>query len=376
MTTFSLNATLTTNTNAYVIDDNYFSTVARANDADNTIDLTPADNVTTPSEGDNIDALQEARFQSAISSLGVTSIRWPGGTEAERGIGTGGGNSGVVFDWQTNDPNSAALDVADLQAVIRFCAENNLNLSFTFPTETFQTMYEDPEAVGEDIDTYMAQFEGGIQTFIQTHLLQYAFDLGVTVDSIKIGNEYNLNNLTASEYGVIANNLAQFIGEAVDDFETANNSATRPDITIESGPIWAEEFGNTGTFYGSEEVSPDDYDQFADIIIGELDADARAYITAVDIHDLTLRIQSYDDYFGYTYVEEYVTHVRSPLNEIYGSLNTSETPEQTTSNVWTDAFDHDVELHSLAWSTEGKEALPYRVPLWPSCNFMKCPWPE
>lgn len=122
MTTFSLNATLTTNTNAYVIDDNYFSTVAHANDADNTIDLTPADNVATPSEGDNIDALQEARFQSAISSLGVTSIRWPGGTEAERGIGTGGGNSGVVFDWQTNDPNSAALDVADLQAVIRFCA--------------------------------------------------------------------------------------------------------------------------------------------------------------------------------------------------------------------------------------------------------------
>lgn len=335
---YSLGLASNNNTNAYVIDDRYFSSVVRGQNGDNTIDVILVDD-----NGDDItatDAQQEVLFQQAISSLGVTSIRWPGGPVAERGlnqiIDAHNQNNGII-DWTSNDPTNSDLDVADLQAVIDYCADHDLNLSFTFPTEVFKGM------TNAQIDAYMT----GIKDFIREDLLQYALEHDVTIDSIKIGNEYVVNLMTPTEYGQTASRLTQIIGEEVEAFGETHSSWQQPNITIQSGPIWLDDFGTSGTFFGDHNGEVGGWHQDVYQIIGQFNSTEAGYVTAIDIHDLTLRVQSYDDYFG-------TLTGRSSLNTIYESLNSS--------TAWTGAFGNDVELHSLAWDFHEAWADPVLDP--------------
>ncbi len=159
------------NPDATVIGDAFFGSVVRANENDNTIDL--------PGSGSDQDAAQEQAFTEAVEYLGLTTIRWPGGTEAEQG-GVQQNQNESVFDWWDDTENSPNLNVADLHAVIDYCADHGLDLSFTFPTSVF--------ADGADVITQA----GGIADFIREDLLEYADVKGVTISSIKIGNEYNV----------------------------------------------------------------------------------------------------------------------------------------------------------------------------------------
>lgn len=332
MSVFFFGATTDSNSDAYVIDDRYFSSVVRGNGGDNTIDIIPGDI-------NGNDADQEEYFQTAISNLGVTSIRWPGGTESERGLDmlnndTLGGISDV-FDWLSEDPTNSDLDVADLKAVIDYCATNNLNLSFTFPTAIFKGKTD------SEIDAYAS----GIKDFIEDDLLQYALDNGVIIDSIKIGNEFTLNDLSATEYGQIASRLTQIIGEAVTDFDPNGAAWEAPGIVIETGPIWLDEAGNSGLFFGSAQDENNDRYILPEKVLEEFDATEAQYVTAIDIHDLTLGVKSYADYFG-----EYQNdpnNADDSLNAVFQTLNDF--------TGWENKFGTDVELHSLAWSLNGDD---------------------
>lgn len=248
---------------------------------------------------------REAQFSDALSYLGVNGIRWPGGTEAERD-----------FDWRTNASTTHSLDVSDLQYAIDYCVANQLSLSFTFPTTDFSGMTE------SEIDSQSDQ----IKQFIMSDLLGYAASKGLSLDSIKIGNEYDVNDLTAKEYGSIASQLTKIIGEAIEEFSVSHSNVDVPKIVVESGRIWLQGSDN---FFGDT-----DHNGLIDAqeIMMEFNPSEAQYVDAIDIHSITLFVSSYADYFGNS------PYANATLNSIYDSLDT----------FWEPTFG-EVELYSLAW---------------------------
>ena len=290
MTVYSLGQVSGEYNEAHTIDSNYFASVVIGN----------LNAVTLGSE-------REDSFSDAISYLGVTAIRWPGGSEAERD-----------FDWRSDASSTHTLDVSDLRTAIDYCAENGLNFSFTFPTSEFKGMS----------DNELNDLDEQISTFIVDELIAYADQKNVIIDSIKIGNEYDLNGLSAAEYGQIASRLSLIIGESLDQYGSSHIGWGEPKLVVESGRIWLQESGS-GLFFGDR-----DHNGLMDAqeIKEAFDTIEAGYVDAVDIHSLTLFLSSNRDYFGQG------PYSNANLNTIYRSLN----------SFWDDTF-QDVELHTLAW---------------------------
>lgn len=289
MTRYLLGQVPTQYNEARIIDGSHFATVAIGNPSAVTIG-----------------SAREATFDDAVSHLGVTAIRWPGGSEAERS-----------FDWRSDSSSTHALDISDLRNAIDYCADNGLSFSFTFPTAEFRGMSEN------EMDTAEVEIVGFINDF-----LEYADQRNVVIDSIKIGNEYDLNGLSAEAYGQIASRLSGTIGEALHGYESPNENWNRPDLVIESGRIWLQET-QSGLFFGDR-----DHNGIMDAqeIMDSFNTFEAGFVDAIDIHSMTLFLSSYEDYFG---EGPYST---ASLNTVYDSL----------SSFWGDAFNN-VELQTLAW---------------------------
>ena len=347
------------NPNATVIGDAFFGSVIRANEGDNTIDLPGS----VPSRG----ASQEQALTEAVEYLGVTSIRWPGGTEAEQGVDLQPG--GPVFDWWDDTENSPNLNVADLHAVIDYCAGQGLDLSFTFPTAVF--------ANGADV---VAQ-AGGIADFIREDLLEYADAKGVTIASIKIGNEYNVQGMTATQYGEIARELSKVIGSEMAEYYEDGSGAPDPDagpkLLIESGVFW---------LMGARNINDADPRTDTELIMAQFQGhDGQQYVDGVDMHSHSLHfgdlkfgdkeagyapksINPYDAYFGkntetgvsfdLNYAPDKVqdsigyTALLQEINAFWGTGSYTEEGAFESSMASKDyGFSADLELHSLAWKS-------------------------
>ncbi|MEO6300586.1 MAG: calcium-binding protein [Paracoccaceae bacterium] len=202
----------------------YFGVVVKAADTDFGKTLV---------SGSNID--------QALVNLGVTSIRYPGGTEART-------------DFSVTD----AADVAGLKRAIDYCAANGLALNFTLN----DSPYVDP-STGQASMTQQQRAE--LVAFLQNDLLGYASAQGVTVESIKIGNEFSGRT---ADYGSPAvqgyGNVAALLVNEIDSFLNNHAFATgRPTIVVEAAG----------------------WEAGADTIIGILEqAGAASKVGGVDLH--------------------------------------------------------------------------------------------
>ena len=291
MATFFLGSTTGSNSEAYQIDDNYFASVAVGNPGAVTI-------------GSD----EEVSYTEAVSYLGVTAIRWPGGTEAERS-----------FDWKTENSDTHPLDVSDMKNAIDYCAQNNLNFNFTFPTSSFKGLTENEIIAMKD----------QIVAFFKDDLIAYAASKNVKIDAIKLGNEYDVNGLTASEYGVISSALAEIVGSTLVDCANLYEEWQKPDLVVEAGRIWFQEFGQTGQFFGDS-----DKNGILDAIeiMESFDSNEAQYVDAVDVHCMNLFLSTFDDYFGEGPYSD------ATMKTVYDSLD----------GFWDSTFS-DVELQCLAW---------------------------
>ena len=100
-------------------------------------------------EGSNID--------KGLDYLGITSIRYPGGTESHE-------------DFSIIDP----ADVAGLKRAIDYCAANKLLLNFTLN----DTIYVDPATGLASITTTQ---RAELISFLQNDLIGYADAVGVPI---------------------------------------------------------------------------------------------------------------------------------------------------------------------------------------------------
>lgn len=224
-----------------------------------------------------------SRLDFALESTGARSLRYPGGTEAWS-----------TFKWREEDQiadETGLTSIEKLKKVIDYCAVKGYALEFTFPVRNLGST---PEDIREEI-----------QYFLINHLLGYADQHGVQVNSIKIGNEYNIgassgNQISAEQYGDIASSLVEEIGTILDTFELQGGGSSqynRPDLIIESGVLWRFGYADIG-IDTDDDGKPDGngiqdtFDIFSAFSTEELE-----YLDGIDLHNLTLNL-GFEEFYG------------------------------------------------------------------------------
>lgn len=258
------------NLTASQINDRFFGTVVKSGEAFERVNNSPTGEILTGAStnyGRTLNGVTETTI--ALDFLGVGSIRYPGGTESRL--------------FNINDPE----DLAGLHRVLEYCAAQNLALNFTLDDAPFL-----------DPVTQTAGFRGQEQAltqFIQKDLIGAAAALGVTIESIHIGNEFQGRTV---DYGSPAYlgyaKVSAFLVNALDAILGDISSAIpRPQIVIQP-PNWIAN-GQQAAFF--------------DVLKSTFGADgasAASKIDAIDLHGLgsqtltatnTLNI-TWDSYFG------------------------------------------------------------------------------
>lgn len=312
-----------------VISDRHFGTVVTSN-----FGWQGADDPETSYAMENYLDLTSGEFQIgsrldfALEAIGAKSLRYPGGTE-----------SWSTFEWKEEKqvPDETGLtSIEKLKKVIDYCALKGYGLEFTFPV---RNLGGTPEELSDEIEY-----------FFFTHLLGYAFEQGVAVNSIKIGNEYNVgaaggNQISAESYGDTASDLVGIIGPILDNFQLQQDNEireSRPELIIESGVLWRNGYADIGIDTdgdGRPEGNgiQDTFDIFSAFTIEEF-----RYVDGIDLHNLNLNV-GLDEYYGLT--GEDGSSDQLPLDDLIKSMI----------NRWTTYTENygelqDIDFHSLAWS--------------------------
>jgi Ca2+-binding RTX toxin-like protein len=174
------------------------------------------------------------QFDNIVSRIDINTLRYPGGTTAEK-----------LFDYRNPNKTSVindageSLKIESLDEYIDFCNREGINPTIILPTNALLT--------SNFIDSHrafdIAQAED-LVTFLEQTLSKVDPSLKV---SFELGNEYE-SYMTSTEYGRVSSALTQLIGEAHSNLlNSSGDSPTtpEPDIFVQ---VWGYSVGG-GTSY-------------------------------------------------------------------------------------------------------------------------------
>lgn len=214
-------------------------------------------------------------YTVGVQTLGVTTLRYPGGTIAESmfDLENPNGSSQRYLDKASLlDPDGPTgplkPQTMGLSDFVSYCGDQGVSMSFVMPTVRF---------AGDERDGSGNRFADVDKSLVHdfvVDLLKQALAEGVTVQAIELGNEWWLDNsalfgesLSAVEYGRIASELAAVVQGAIDDFQKSHSlpsSWEEPDIVVQVGPSGDAEWvtpdghrppaGYTGPLVASTEI--------------------------------------------------------------------------------------------------------------------------
>ncbi|SEL27931.1 hypothetical protein [Pacificibacter marinus] len=156
-----------------------------------------------------------------VRDLGVTSLRYPGGTITE-----------LYFDISDpdNDANNEMpenwLGLSDFQ---NFAAEQGLSINIVLPTMNFLSSSTDFEG-----NRYEEVDENLLREFVEATVAGYYGD--AQINSFEIGNEYWLApGMTSIEYGRVASRMAKVLDEELERLSDQYPDANNIDIVAQIG---------------------------------------------------------------------------------------------------------------------------------------------
>ncbi len=181
---------------------------------------------------------EDGTYDDAGSALGVTHIRYPGGSLTED-----------YFD--ISDPDKASdidpdtgreVGLLPYTEFMTYAEENDIDVTIVLPTRNF--LSEETDADGHryaDID------EDALRGFIQDTLNgEYGEP---TIRAFEIGNEYwGSGEMDSLEYGRVASRMAEILNEEIDSHAESDTAFADIDILVQNGQN-----------YGSARLA-DDYD--------------------------------------------------------------------------------------------------------------------
>lgn len=240
--------------------------------------------VTTSHFGGNIVAnantvRDDTPFSDVVDYLGLTSLRYPGGTVTEQYFDPLGWIWEVLFgddpqDYVVADDGSTIMGPTSF---FSYAADAGVAVDYVLPTLGLLSYdsFGSP-VVNEDA---LAEVRSAVEKILKGEYGE------VDIRSFEIGNEYNIYpEMTAEEYGVVANALIKVVGEEIANFEKSSHASpewTAPLVAVQGGVGWQ---------------SGD-----AETIIESLDDSARGLVDQVVLHfyppDLN-GVDNFGNHFG------------------------------------------------------------------------------
>lgn len=206
-------------------------------------------------------ALDTGPFDAAGDALGITHIRYPGGTLTEEKIDP---DSEIWTQLITSDSDYITLPdgqrIQTLKSVLEYAGEHGLTVTLVLPTK-FLLSDGEPGSRLPDIEKIDRMIES------LGDALREIPDAS-RIAQIEIGNEYYYRGrMTADEYGMLVNEIAPKLQaelESVEDNPGNLYGFEVPEIAVQSGAGWRETDNET--------------------ILSHLDSAAKAAIDAVVLH--------------------------------------------------------------------------------------------
>lgn len=201
-------------------------------------------------------------FDIAVGNLGITGLRYPGGTVTEQFFDPLSDLWDQLFDPPDTDYVTAPTGetIIGPAPVFEYATANELGVTIVLPTSSLLKT----NAQGDLIVDPVALNE--VQALVAAMLHGKYGD--VSIDKFEIGNEYYCYaDMTAKEYGMVANELIIAVNEEIMAYAEEKGTPANwemPEIAIQAGAGWQE---------GDSEA-----------IIAELDPEARAAVDEIVIH--------------------------------------------------------------------------------------------
>lgn len=182
-------------------------------------------------------------FDDAARALGITGIRYPGGTLTELYFDINDPNGAPQNSILANlfDPDRDGPEVPStlgLNSALDFAAAEGLSFTLVLPTFRFLGVQRDSNG-----NRYEAVDTIAIAELVNSCLADAA-SKGVVIAAFELGNEWWIpisgaldDAMSAIEYGRIASRLALTVQQAIDEFKASigSNAWQEPEIVVQVG---------------------------------------------------------------------------------------------------------------------------------------------
>lgn len=278
---------------------------------------------------ERIGDLPWARFDEIVDLMGAPQLRYPGGNAIE-----------TSFNYM--DPDSpvdlAGRAVMGLSDFVAFAGTRGIEPVILLPNkpficnETHQMVVWDEGTGGWALDpSAVAAAKAVIENIVNT-ALDAAQAAGIGIAAFEIGNEYpgvtyigddgQTYHMSGTQYGIIANEMAQWVDAAI----AAHASATDPQVLVQ---VWGD--------YNHDGVGPDALDVSNNRVLAEFDADGFAAIDGTTNH---------------IYFREGKTTIDGLDSHSYETLDDRIAEMAAMSELWRVASGKDLDLHITEWNVQ------------------------
>jgi Ca2+-binding RTX toxin-like protein len=186
------------------------------------------------------------QFATALNGLGVSGLRYPGGTVTERHFNVTNPNQPLQ---DNRDPNSQSLTTGSFLSLtdfLNFSIARSEPVTFVLPTRNLLIGTLSTQDAPRDVDSSKV---ADVKSFVK-NLLQVNGTLpDAEIVAFELGNEYWYEGeMTAREYGRVVNKLAIAVQEAIQ--ESGLPLERHPKILIQMGEPFDQQY-KAGGIYGN-----------------------------------------------------------------------------------------------------------------------------
>lgn len=180
---------------------------------------------------------EDGTYDDAVNALGVTHIRYPGGSLTEDYFDLSNPDKAVDIDPDTG----RTVELLPYSEFMGYAEENDIDVTIVLPTRNY--LSEETDADGH---RYAAVDEDALRSFVQDTL---SGEYGApTIRAFEIGNEYwGSGEMDTLEYGRVSSEMARILDEELTNHP---NAAMFDDVDV---------LVQNGQNYGVDRLS-DDYD--------------------------------------------------------------------------------------------------------------------
>lgn len=284
---------------------------------------------------DNVDG--PSGFPGAAEELGITSVRYPGGSVTENYFDISEPNRTEIYD----ETIGGIRDLLPISDFMEYAAAEDISVQIVIPTKNFFS-----EARDSNGDRFVELDEEVLREFVTNALTGEYGDAHVS--GFEIGNEYWGSGMSAVEYGRVASEISHIVGETIDGLVGVVPDVEHTDVLVQSGTNFA--FSKLNTEYEAYETGAEKFAALQDDYEIEFDEGTLRYSGNVDWIQVNnqLLIREVEEQLADGSINGVVTHVYSRAPDFPDSRTS---PLKHINRDWLEEHP-DLSVHVSEWNVK------------------------